>query len=152
MGLYIHYNLTFNLYKKLTTTATRVDYAKLKLYFTPLVLILRCYGPSVKYATLQRGGSLRRCDRLWHWWSVKIMWRHTLKISHMWNLKLKVIFDFLLWWMHSDRRCHWYNSNSNATWSSKLLWTFVTQKLNISKLFTLKYIHYRINITQKCVT
>lgn len=64
MGLYIRYNLTFNLYKKLTTTATRVDYAKLKLYFTPLVLILRCYGPSVKYVTLQRGGGLRRCDRL----------------------------------------------------------------------------------------
>jgi len=34
----------------------------------------------------------------------KSMWRHFKKNSYIWNLKLKVMFSFLLSWMYSDRR------------------------------------------------
>ena len=49
-------------------------------------------GPSIKYVTLQGGGSLRKCDSLWQGEGVKIMWRHTFNFFTIHNFMFYFIF------------------------------------------------------------
>ena len=57
----------------------------------------------VRYA--QGGGGLRRWQFVTGEGESKSMWRHTFKKCPTWNLKLKVMFNFLL--LYSDRRGDW---------------------------------------------
>ena len=64
------------------------------------------WGPFIKYVTLEGEGGPRRCDSLWQGEGCPRACDVTLFkfFSYIWNLKLKVMFSFLLQRMYSDRR------------------------------------------------
>jgi len=54
------------------------------------------------------GGGLKRCDSLWQRQGVKghVMPHFWNFLSYIGNIKLKMMFNFLLWRIYSARRCH----------------------------------------------
>ena len=55
-------------------------------------------GPSIKYVTREGGGGPRRCDSLWQREGGKehVTSRLYKFLSYIWNMKFKVMFNFLL--------------------------------------------------------
>ena len=64
------------------------------------------WGPPIKYVTLEGGGGPRRCDSLWQRerGQEHVTSRLYKFLSYIWNMKFKVMFNFLLLQVYCDRR------------------------------------------------